>query len=232
MSNLIDLQGITHSYGRVEVLNDINFSISSGHIIGLLGPNGCGKTTLMKIIAGLIADYKGTVKISGHPVGPESKAIISYLPDKTYFPDWMRVKDCIKIFRDFYQDFNEERAWELIEKFKIPKNQINRQMSKGTQEKLQLIMVMSRRAKLFLLDEPLGGIDPAARASMLEIIMSGCDENTSLILSTHLIHDVERVFDHVLFIKNTRVLVNSDVDTLRTQTGKSLEEHFKEVYTC
>ena len=226
---IVETQGLCHHYGPVQVLSDLNLSIDSGHLIGLIGPNGCGKSTLLKILAGLLRDHQGSVLIDGKPVGSESKAVVSYLPEATYLAEWMRPKDTLELFADFYADFDLEKAEKMIARFKIPDKAI-KTMSKGTQEKLQLILVMSRRAKLYLLDEPLGGIDPASRAVMLDIIMGSYSEDSAIVISTHLLHDVERVFDRVLFMKDSQIIVDSDVDTLREQTGTGLEEHFKNLY--
>jgi len=226
---LVETKGLSHRYGTTQVLANVDLAIESGHLIGLIGPNGCGKSTLMKIIAGLIRNHDGVVLVEGKPVGPESKAVISYLPESTYLAEWMRPADTLRVFEDFYEDFDTAKAKGMLAKFKIPDKAI-KTMSKGTQEKLQLILVMSRRAKLYLLDEPLGGIDPASRAVMLDIIMSSYSEDSAIVISTHLLHDVERVFDRVLFVKDTRIILDSDVDTLRAQTGSSLEEHFVSLY--
>jgi len=227
---IAETKELHHRYGAVQVLENVSLAIDSGHLVGLIGPNGCGKSTLMKILAGLIRNHGGEVLVDGKPVGPESKAAVSYLPESTYLAEWMRPKDTLDVFTDFYADFDRVKAEGMLKRFKIPDKSI-RTMSKGTQEKLQLILVMSRRAKLYLLDEPLGGIDPASRAVMLDIIMSSYSEDSTIVISTHLLHDVERVFDRVLFMKDSRIIVDSDVDTLRAQTGCSLEEHFVSLYT-
>jgi len=226
---VVETKNLSHRYGSVQVLENVNLAIDSGHLVGLIGPNGCGKSTLMKILAGLIRNNAGDVAVNGRHVGPESKAVVSYLPENTYFADWMRPKDALDIFTDFYADFDRAKAENMLARFKIPDKAV-KTMSKGTQEKLQLILVMSRRAKLYLLDEPLGGIDPASRAVMLDIIMGSYAEDSVILISTHLLHDVERVFDRVLFMKDCQIIVDSDVDTLRAQTGSSLEEHFVSLY--
>ena len=214
MANLIDIEHLSKSYGKNKVLEDISVSFGAGNIIGLLGPNGSGKTSLIKIMTGLINDYEGSVKIDGHRPGPYTKSIVAYLPEKTYLAEWMRPVDAVNYFADFYQDFDKAKAVS---------------MSKGMQEKLQLVLVMCRKARLYLLDEPLGGVDPAARAFILDFIMKNYAENASIILSTHLINDLERIFDRALMIGNGKVLVNTAVEEIHA-TGKTLEETFKEVF--
>ncbi len=222
------VRDLTKDYDGHVVLNNISFDIPRGKIVGLLGPNGCGKSTLMKILAGVIHDYTGNIKIGGRPIGIGSKAHLAYLPDRTYFPERFRTVDCINYFADFFSDFDKVKAIEFAAKFGLDLNQRIKTMSKGMQEKLQLLMVMSRAADIYLLDEPLGGVDPAARAVILDIIMSNYKENATVVISTHLVNDLEHSFDHVLMLGHGSVLVNTGIDTLRS-TGKSVEEIFKEV---
>lgn len=222
------VRDLTKDYDGHVVLNNISFDIPRGKIVGLLGPNGCGKSTLMKILSGVIHDYTGTVRIGGRPIGIGSKAHLAYLPDRTYFPERFRTIDCINYFADFFADFDKVKAIEFAAKFGLDLNQRIKTMSKGMQEKLQLLMVMSRAADIYLLDEPLGGVDPAARAVILDIIMSNYKENATVVISTHLVNDLEHSFDHVLMLGHGSVLVNTGIDTLRS-TGKSVEEIFKEV---
>lgn len=222
------VRDLTKDYDGHVVLNNISFDIPRGKIVGLLGPNGCGKSTLMKILAGVIHDYTGNIKIGGRPIGIGSKAYLAYLPDRTYFPERFRTVDCINYFADFFADFDKVKAIEFAAKFGLDLNQRIKTMSKGMQEKLQLLMVMSRAADIYLLDEPLGGVDPAARAVILDIIMSNYKENATVVISTHLVNDLEHSFDHVLMLGHGSVLVNTGIDTLRS-TGKSVEEIFKEV---
>ena len=222
------VRDLTKDYDGHVVLNNISFDIPRGKIVGLLGPNGCGKSTLMKILAGVIHDYTGNIKIGGRPIGIGSKAHLAYLPDRTYFPERFRTVDCINYFADFFADFDKVKAIEFAAKFGLDLNQRIKTMSKGMQEKLQLLMVMSRAADIYLLDEPLGGVDPAARAVILDIIMSNYKKNATVVISTHLVNDLEHSFDHVLMLGHGSVLVNTGIDTLRS-TGKSVEEIFKEV---
>lgn len=222
------VRNLTKDYDGNVVLNNISFDIPSGKIVGLLGPNGCGKSTLIKILAGLIHDYSGMIKVNGHPVGISSKASLAYLPDRTYFPGRFRTIDCINYYNDFFSDFDKLKAIEFASRFGLDLNQRVKAMSKGMQEKLQLLVVMSRSADIYLLDEPLGGVDPAARGVILDIIMNNYKENATVVLSTHLVNDLEHSFDHILMLGHGSVLVNTGIDTLRA-TGKSVEEIFKEV---
>ena len=229
---MLTLNGISKAYGATDALSNVSLTLPAGHIVGLLGPNGSGKTTLLKIIAGMIVDHRGVVRIEGQEPGPETKSMVSYLSDTVSLPAWMKPRDALRYFADFYADFDVPRAEAMFTRFGIEGNKRIGQMSKGTQEKLHIILAMSRRAKLFLLDEPLGGIDPSARAAMLDIILSNYDQQALVLLSTHLIHDVERIFDSAIFLKDGRIALQSDVDTLREETGHSLEEHFLEVFAC
>lgn len=226
---IIDVKNLSKSYGKNQVLNNVSVSLKPGQIIGLLGPNGCGKTSLIKILTGLINDYSGDVKVNGHKPGVESKAVVAYLPEKTYLADWMRPIDAINYFADFFADFDKEKALAMMKHFNLPMKQKAKTMSKGMQEKLQLLLVMSRNAKLYILDEPLGGVDPAARSFILDTIMQNYSKNSTVLLSTHLIHDVERIFDHVLMIGKGQVLLDEDTDKLKAD-GKTIEDVFKEVF--
>ena len=230
MSNIINVKGLNKSYGKKLVLNDVNFEIEEGAIVGLLGPNGCGKTTLIKILTGLIKDHTGMVKIDNEEPGAYTKSIVAYLPDTSYLPDWMKPGDAIEYFADFYEDFDKDRAVRMVTDFGLDPHQKFKTMSKGQQEKLSLILVMCRRAKLYVLDEPLGGLDPAARGAILDLIMNNYAKNAAVLLSTHLINDVERIFDRVLMINGGKVVVNSHVDEIR-EKGKTVEEVFKEVFS-
>lgn len=232
MSTLLEIRNLFKAYDKGPVLHDLSLNIQSGRIVGVVGPNGCGKTTLFKIIAGLIGDYKGTVLIEGNPPGIESKSIISFLPEKTYLEDGIKAGDAISMFADFYKDFDRQKALEMLTRFHLEPRMKLKTMSKGMQEKLQLILVMSRAAKLYVLDEPLSGIDPAARDSILDIILGNYSENATVLLSTHLIYDVERIFDDIIMMNYGKLLVCESADSLRDRTGKSLDEYFREVFRC
>lgn len=230
MSNIIQVEGLNKSYGKKVVLDNVSFSIEEGSIVGLLGPNGCGKTTLIKILTGLIKDHNGMVRIDNEEPGVHTKSIVAFLPDKSYLPDWMKPTDAISYFADFYEDFDKDKAISMVTEFGLDPHQRLKTMSKGQQEKLSLILVMCRRAKLYILDEPLGGLDPAARSAILDLIMNNYAKDASVLISTHLINDVERIFDRVLMISQGKVIVNSHVDEI-WEKGKTVEEVFKEVFS-
>jgi len=229
MPPIISVEGLTKSYGHNNVLDNISFSFQPGQIIGLLGPNGCGKTTLIKILTGLINDYTGKVYIDGREPGITSKSIIAYMPDKSYIPNWMNPVQAIDYMADFFADFDKEKALTMVDRFELPRKMKMKAMSKGMKEKFLLVLVMSRNAKLYILDEPLGGVDPAAREFILDFIMKNYAENSTVLLSTHLINDVEKIFNSVLMIERGKVVVNSSVDEIKEQ-GHTVEEVFKEVF--
>ncbi|GAB6087208.1 ABC transporter ATP-binding protein [Alkaliphilus crotonatoxidans] len=232
MNNIIECRNLTKFYGNKRVLNDINLTIPRGQIIGLLGPNGSGKSTLIKLFNELLTPASGEILIAGHKPGIETKKIVSYLPERTYLNEWMRVSQLIQFFQDFYGDFNAERAYDMLTKLKINPNDRLKTMSKGTKEKVQLILVMSRNAELYLLDEPIGGVDPAARDYILDTILNNYNENATIILSTHLISDIEKILDYIIFIKDGEVVLTKAVDEIREESGKSVDALFREVFKC
>ena len=226
---IITVEGLRKSYGKRLVLDDVSLEVPRGQLVGLLGANGCGKTTLMKIITGLIHDYSGTVLVDGHRPGAFSKAETAYLSERTYLPGWFRMTDAIAYFNDFFADFDRSKALELTQRLGIDPHQRLRTMSKGQKERLQLVLIMSRRAKLYVMDEPLGGVDPAARSVILDIIMKNYSENSTMLISTHLVHDLEQSFDHVLIMGHGKVLFAGDIEPIKA-AGMSVEEKYKEVY--
>jgi ABC-2 type transport system ATP-binding protein len=232
MSKVIEIKSLHKRYGSRRVLENVSLSLESGTIVGLLGPNGCGKTSMIKIIAGLINDYEGDVLIDGNKPNEYTKSIVSYLPEKTYLADYLRAKDALDFFQDFYQDFDRTKAESMLSQFKLDPNQKIKSMSKGMQEKVQLVLVMSRNAKVYLLDEPLGGLDPASRKTMLDIILNNYSEDSVVLISTHLINDVEKIFDRVIMVGRNSILVDDTVDNIRQSHGKSVEELFEEVFKC
>lgn len=232
MNTLVECKDLTKTFSGCTALNHINLQIESGHIIGLLGPNGSGKTTLIKLLTGLLTQTSGEIYVNGSPVGIESKKIISYLPDHTYLNNWMKVKDIINFFSDFYENFEPERAYDMLSKLQINPDAKLKTMSKGTKEKVQLILVMSRHASLYILDEPIAGVDPAARDYILNTILTNYDENASILISTHLIADIENILDEVIFIQNGNIHLADSVEDIRTKEGKSIDALFREVYRC
>lgn len=229
---LLECKNLCKSYGDKIALNNVNLNIERGKIIGLLGPNGSGKTTLIKILSGILTASSGEVLISEKPIGTETKKIVSYLPERTYLSEWMTVKQAVNFFKDFYADFSEETAYDMLEKLNIKPGDSLKTMSKGTKEKVQLILVMSRNAELYLLDEPIGGVDPAARDYILKTILTNYNENASVIISTHLISDVEHILDEVIFLKYGAMTLHTSVDEIREEHGKSVDSLFREVFAC
>lgn len=232
MEQLLSCQNLTKRYGYKTALDGINLTIERGRIIGLLGPNGSGKTTLIKLINGLLAPTDGLLLINGAAPGPETKKVVSYLPERTYFNSWMKVTDILDFFCDFYVDFDRNRAMEMLHRLNIDEKDRLSSMSKGTKEKVQLIMVMSRDADLYCLDEPIGGVDPAARDYILQTIITNYNERASVLISTHLISDIENVLDDVIFIQNGHIRLTASVDEIREQEGKSVDALFREVFRC
>ena len=229
---ILECRELCKRYGSVQALEGVSFSVEPGRVVGLLGPNGSGKTTFIKLANGLLTPTSGSLTILGSAPGPETKAVVSYLPDRPYLAEWMSAAQLMDFFQDFYADFDRDRATEMLLKLNIAPGQRIKQMSKGTREKVQLIMVMSRKASLYLLDEPIGGVDPATRDYILDTIIRNYNPEAAVILSTHLIADVEQVLDDVIFINNGRVVLQSSVDAIREEKGMSVDQYFREVFRC
>lgn len=232
MNELVTCLNLCKSYGKKQIFNNLNLSLERGKIIGILGPNGSGKTTLIKLLAGLIKKNSGEIYIDGKTVGIETKKIVSYLPERTYFSPSMKVKETMDFFEDFYEDFNRKTASGMLERLEISEDSKIKELSKGTREKVQLVLVMSREAQVYLLDEPMGGIDPAARDFILKTILSNYNENASVLISTHLISDVEKVLDDVIFVKRGQIVLHESVDSIREKNKESVDALFREVFAC
>lgn len=233
MNPILECSGLSKQYtSGCYALNNLNLSLERGQIIGLLGPNGSGKTTFIKLINDLLTPTSGQILIDGKLPGVDTKAMISYLPERTHLDQTMKIKDLIKYFADFYEDFRTERAFTMLKDLNIDQNSRLKNLSKGTKEKVQLILVMSRDAKLYILDEPIGGVDPAARDYILHTILNNYNEEATILLSTHLIHDIESILDQVIFIRQGQLVLNASVDEIRMEQGKSVDSLFREVFKC
>ena len=232
MSTIMECNGLTKVFGGKKALSDVSLKLEQGRIIGLLGPNGSGKTTLIKLANDLLTPTAGEIRIAGMKPGIKTKRLVSYLPEKTYLNDWMHVYQIITLFSDFYEDFRPKKAYDMLKRLNIDANDSLKTMSKGTKEKVQLILVMSREAKLYLLDEPIGGVDPASRDYILDTIINNYSEDATVLISTHLISDIEKVLDHVVFINNGQVVLSSSADEIRKEKGKSVDALFREVFKC
>lgn len=232
MKTILECRGLTKKYGNFSALSDLTLTLERGQIAGLLGPNGSGKTTLIKLINGLLVPSGGELKVNGCTPGVETKKIISYLPDQDCLASQLRVKDALRLYSDFYKDFSMERAVNMLDTLEIDRSSRLGALSKGTKEKVQLILVMSRDAQLYVLDEPIGGVDPAARDYILRTILTNYNENATIFISTHLISDIENVLDRVLFLKAGCLVLNESVDEIRTKYGKSVDALFREVFRC
>ncbi len=233
MEPILECRGLEKQYGKgVQALRGINLTLSKGRIVGLLGPNGSGKSTLIKLCNGLLTPTAGSLSIQGQPVGPQTKLSVSYLPDRSYLNDWMRVEELVHFFADFYSNFDTAKAYDMLQRLGINPRDRLKALSKGNQEKVQLILVMSRQVPLYLLDEPIGGVDPAARDYILNTILSNYSEDSTILLSTHLIADVEKILDDVIFLKQGEVVLSSPVDQLREEHRMSVDALFREVFKC
>lgn len=230
MGYLLEVNNISKKYGRKKALDGLTLNIEKGKIVGLLGPNGSGKTTLIKTIAALLRYDKGQILIDGKEPGVETKAIVSYLPDRDFLYKWMTIKDAVNFFKDFFMDFDEKKAYEMIQYMKLDPAQKVTSLSKGMGERLNLSLVLSRKARLYLLDEPLAAVDPSTREKLINAIIDNFNEDSSIIISTHLINDVERLFDEAAFISEGKIILQEEVEKLKSVKGKSLEDIFKEIF--
>ena len=232
MCDILTCESLTKCYGAKTALDSMDLHIGLGKIVGLLGPNGSGKTTLIKLANGLLQPTGGSIRIAGMKPGVESKAIVSYLPDADWLPDWMRVEQLVELFTDFYKDFDPARANEMLAKLNLQPKAALKTLSKGNKEKVQLILAMSRNARLYLLDEPIGGVDPAARDYILHTILSNYSKDATVLISTHLIEDIEPVLDEAVFLKEGPVFAHRAVDDIRENEGMSVDAYFREVFKC
>jgi ABC-2 type transport system ATP-binding protein len=228
----LECRNLSKCYGKFTALDEVNLSLKSGCITGLLGPNGSGKTTLIKLVNGLLQPSEGDILVCGHPVGPESKAVVSYLPDRICLDPRMRVRDALDFYEDFYADFRRDTAFEMFGKLDLDSEKRLKTLSKGNREKVQLILVMSRKAQLYLLDEPIGGVDPAARDYILNTILSNYSKEAAVLISTHLIQDVEQILDDIIFLKNGKVVLQGNAEEIRTEKNMSVDALFREVFKC
>lgn len=232
MNNILSSTNLSKAFGTTMALKNVSLEIARGRIVGLLGPNGSGKSTFIKICNELLNPTSGEIRIGGYTPGVETKKIVSYLPEKTYLNDWMKVSEIIRFFKDFYSDFSSEKAYDMLKRLNIQPESRLKTLSKGTKEKVQLILVMSREAQLYLLDEPIGGVDPAARDYILDTILKNYNEEATVILSTHLIADIEKILDDIIFLKDGQVVLQKTVDEIRDESGKSVDALFREVFRC
>ncbi len=232
MNTVLECKNLRKQYGKKIALKNIDLQIPAGSIVGLLGPNGSGKTTLLKLAAGLLTPSSGEIQACGFKPGVESKALVAYQPDKVYLNDWMNVEQLIKMMVDFYPNFNKDKAYDMLKRLNIEPDQKLKTMSKGTKEKVQLILTMSRDVNLYILDEPIGGVDPAARDYILNTIINNYKEDATVMISTHLINDVESVLNHIIFLKEGTVVRQGDVDDIRQETGMSIDALFREEFKC
>ena len=231
-NTIIKLENVVKRYGKKEALKGINLDILKGKIVGLLGPNGSGKSTMIKLLNGLLQPDEGNIEIAGMKPSIETKKIVSYLPERTYLSEWMKMKDLLKFFSDFYEDFDLEKAEEMIEALNINIDEKIKDMSKGTKEKVQLILVMSRNADVYILDEPIGGVDPAARSFIMRTILQNFSEESTLIIATHLISEIENICDEIIFLSYGEIKLQGNVDEIREEKGKSIDALFREEFRC
>ncbi|MDD2447573.1 MAG: ABC transporter ATP-binding protein [Tissierellia bacterium] len=228
--NIVEIKNLTKRYGNKSALNGLNLSIQKGQIVGILGPNGSGKTTLIKILAGILRKTSGEVIIDSHNPGIDTKAIVSYLPDRNFLYEWMKIQDALDMFKDFYDDFDEGKADELLKFMKLEKDMRIDGLSKGMKEKLNLTLVLSRKAKLYILDEPIAGVDPVARDQILDAIINNYEENSSMLITTHLVRDMEKMFDEVAFISEGQIILEGNAEGLREEKSMQIDDLYKEIF--
>lgn len=232
MKPILELRNVNKTYDKKEALKNVSLQLEPGKVVGLLGPNGSGKSTMIKLINGLLQPTSGQILVGGKPIDKETKNLISYLPERTYLNDWMKVKDLLNFFEDFYTDFDRAKAEEMLQVLKIEKDSKLKTLSKGTKEKVQLILVMSRKAKLYILDEPIGGVDPAARDYILNTIIRNYSEDSTVLIATHLIQEVENICDDIIFLGYGEIKLQGNVDDIRQEKGQSIDGLFREVFRC
>lgn len=230
MENIIEIKGLSKYYLRTKALNNLNLNIEKGKVVGILGPNGSGKTTLIKIITGILRQTKGEILINGKTPGVYTKSIVSYLPDRNFLYKWMNIKEAIEFFKDFYEDFDEKKAYQLLDFMKLKEDMKLSSLSKGMMEKLNLLLVLSRRAKLYVLDEPIAGVDPVARDQILDAIIKNYNEDSTMIITTHLVRDMESIFDDVVFLKDGIVELEGNAEALREEKKIQIDELYKEIF--
>ena len=232
MNAALECRNLGKRYGKLAALDQVNLSLKSGCITGLLGPNGSGKTTLIKLVNGLLRPSTGDILVYGNQIGPGSKALVSYLPDRICLDPWMRISDALDFYADFYADFKKDTAENMLKNLNLDLNKRLKTLSKGNQEKVQLVLVMSRKAQLYLLDEPIGGVDPAARDYIINTILSNHNEEAAVLISTHLIQDVEQILDDIIFLKEGKVILQGSADDIRAEKNMSIDSLFREVFKC
>ncbi|HHV46542.1 MAG TPA: ABC transporter ATP-binding protein [Tissierellia bacterium] len=230
MKNIVEIKGLTKKYSSKVALNNINLNIEKGKVVGILGPNGSGKTTLIKILAGLLRQTSGEVLIDGRSIGVYTKSIVSYLPDRSFLYKWMKIEDAMNLYKDFYSDFDEEKFNELLSFMKLERNMKIDALSKGMHEKLNLSLVLARNSKLYILDEPIGGVDPVARDQIIDAIINNYNEESSMIITTHLVRDMESILDEVVFLKEGNIVLTGSAEALREERGKQIDDIYKEVF--
>ncbi len=230
MANIAEIKGLTKLYNRKKALNNVTLDLESGKIYGMLGPNGSGKTSLIKILSGILRESSGEVLIDGHKPGVHTKSVVAYLPDRNFLYKWMSIQDAVNLFKDFYGDFDEYRAYELLDFMKLDRNMKTTELSKGMMEKLNLTLILSRKAKLYILDEPIAGVDPVARDQILNAIINNYDGESTMLITTHLVRDMENIFDDVIFLKDGEVRLIGNAESLRAEKEKSIDEIYKQIF--